>query len=97
MNKKFVIVQCDVYCKWKKRPPVYRVYVEDELFTERTFIWDNQYLTENLQILADPGEYSIRFELIGKSSAELCVENIRIKTGPEGSSIYKNNVVRIVQ
>jgi hypothetical protein len=97
MNKKFVIVQCDVHCEWKKHPPVYRVYVEDELFAERTFIWDNQYLIENLQILADPGKYSIRFELVGKSSAELRVENIRIATGPEGSRTYKNNVIRIAQ
>ena len=52
MTKKFVRVVSDVYCTWEGLAPTYRVYVNDELFTERTWIWTQDYLEEMLQIQA---------------------------------------------
>jgi hypothetical protein len=50
------------------------VYVNDELFTERTWIWqDDSYLREEIQIEAEPGDYSIRYELVPPNLAELLV------------------------
>jgi hypothetical protein len=43
----------DIHCEWAGTAPSYRVFVNDELFTERTFIWRDQYLTEILQISAE--------------------------------------------
>ena len=40
MQTKSIQVQCDVYCKWDGNDTRYRVYVNDELFTERTWIWN---------------------------------------------------------
>ena len=46
MGIKSVQVQYDVYCDWQGKPPSYRLYVNGELFTERTFTWRNFYLEE---------------------------------------------------
>jgi hypothetical protein len=92
MTKKFVRVLADVDCTWEGLDPVYRVYVNDELFTERTWIWDSSYLEENLQIDAEPGEYRIRFELVPPHLAQLTVSNIHVDFGP---GTVENNVLRI--
>lgn len=83
MQTEFVIATCDVYIKWKGGPPPrYRCYVNDELFTERTWIWTDQYLEEMLQIQAPPGQYEVRYELLDTERARLKVHNLRIETGP---------------
>ena len=93
MTKKFVRVQADVHCEWEGLAPIYRVYVNDELFTERTWRWTDMYLEENLEIEAEPGEYRMRFELVPPHLANLQVKNIRVGHGP---ATVENNVLRIV-
>ena len=74
MTKQYVRVVCNVACEWEGLPPIYRVYVNDELFTERTWIWrDDFYLREEIQIEAEPGDYNIRYELVPPNLAELSV------------------------
>lgn len=82
MQTEFVIVECDVYCKWTGPHPRYRCYVNDELFTERTWIWNDIHLEEMLQIQAPVGKYQVRFELVDPEHAELTVKNLRVKSGP---------------
>jgi hypothetical protein len=93
MTKKFVRVQADVDCEWEGLAPIYRVYVNDELFAERTWRWTDMYLEENLEIQAEPGEYRMRFELVPPHLAHLQVKNIRVGHGPD---TVENNVLRIV-
>ena len=64
MEKKFVRVLADVNCEWEGLSPIYRVYVNDELFAERIWTWTDQYLEENLQIEAPVGDYLLRWELV---------------------------------
>ena len=83
MQTKYVRVLCDIYCKWAENPPRYRVFVNDELFTERTWIWtDDYYLEEALQIEAVPGSYQLTFQLVKDDGAVLKVKNPRIDMGP---------------
>lgn len=82
MSKHFVRVLCDVHCDWEGFEPVYRVYVNDELFAERTWRWTNEYLEEVLQIEAEPGDYLIRYELVPPHTAHMLVSNIRVEYGP---------------
>ena len=82
MRTEFVMALTDVYCKWSGEPPRYRCYVNEELFTERTWIWTEHYLEEQLQILAQPGEYHIRYELVDTDNAKLKTNNFRITHGP---------------
>jgi hypothetical protein len=82
MTKKFVRVLCDVDCRWEGLAPIYRLYINDELFAERTWIWQNQYLEELIQIEAKPGNYEIKYELVPPHLAQLSVANIRVDFGP---------------
>ena len=92
MTKQFVRVLCDVDCEWESFKPIYRAYVNNELFAERTWRWTDCYLEELFQIEAEPGEYTIRFELIQPDLAELTVSNLRVEQGP---ATIKDNVLRI--
>jgi hypothetical protein len=92
--KQFIRVLCDVNCDWAGIPPVYRVYVDDELFAERTWRWNNVYLEEMIQIEAEPGEYTIRHELVPPHLAVLNVTDMRVDFGP---ATVRNNVLRIAQ
>ena len=82
MKDSFVQVLVDVHCKWEDQEPIYRVYVGNELFTERTWIWQNVYLEENIPILATNGVYTIRFETVDPESGRIKVRNHRVVTGP---------------
>ena len=94
MSRHYVQVLCDVKCTWEGLAPIYRVYVNDELFAERTWTWDdNYYLEEMIQIEADSGKYQIHYELVPPHLATLKVTNIRVAEGP---AEIVDNIVRIV-
>jgi hypothetical protein len=94
MTKKFVRVLADVHCSWEGLDPIYRVYVNDELFAERTWRWTTAYLEEMLQIEAEPGKYNLRWELVPPCLAELTVQNVRVDFGP--GNIKNNTLLRIL-
>jgi len=94
MTKQFVRVVCNVACKWEGLPPIYRVYVNDELFAERTWIWpDECYLREELQINAEPGEYRIHYELVPPNLAELLISIPVVDYGT--ATVTKDGILRI--
>jgi hypothetical protein len=82
MQTEFVIAKCDVYCKWTGPYPRYRCYVNDELFSERTWIWQDVYLEESFQIQAPAGKYTVRVELLDTAHASIKVRNLRVDHGP---------------
>jgi hypothetical protein len=92
MTKQFVRVLAEVDCEWEGLSPTYRLYLNDELFAERTWRWTDVRLEEMLQVEAEPGDYPIRFELVPPHLAELKVTNIRVDFGP---GTVSNNVLRI--
>ena len=94
MSKKFVRVLADVDCDWEGLMPSYRVYVNDELFAERTWRWTDSYLEEMLQIEAEPGDYRLLWELVQPCLAQLTVTNVRVDQGP--ASVKNNELLRII-
>lgn len=82
MQYQEIQVVCDVYCKWREDPPTYRCWVNNELFAERTWIWKDVYLEEQLQIRAPAGQYTVKYELVNNTSGGLKVRNIRVIDGP---------------
>ena len=94
MTKKFVRVLANLSCEWEGLNPIYRVYVNDELFAERTWAWPNSFLEELLQIQADAGEYQLRWELVPPHLAKLTVHNVWVDHGP---GRVENNVLRITE
>lgn len=93
MTKQFVRVVADVHCDWEGLAPNYRVFVNDELFSERTWIWQDDYLEELLQIEAEPGEYALRWELVPPHLAQIRVENVHVEYGP--GTVENNKTLRI--
>ena len=92
MARQFVILLADVHCFWEGLSPIYRAYVNDELFAERTWFWTDSYLEEMFQIEAEPGEYHIRYELVAPHLATLTAKNLRVDYGP---GTVENNTLRI--
>ena len=93
MQTEFVVAKCDIYCQWSGPYPRYRCYVNDELFTERTWTWHDVYLEESFQIQAPPGKYTVRVELLDTEHARLKVRNLRVDTGP--AIIARDGTVQI--
>lgn len=92
MTRHFIKVLFDVHCEWQGPAPYYRVFVNNELFTERTYNFTDAYLQEMLQIEAPEGNYEIRCELVPPSIARLRVENMHVDFGP---GTVAGNVLRI--
>ena len=62
-------IEVDVYCEWQTEPQAHRLYIDNDLYTERTYIWRNphQWVREILVAELDSGEHNIRIESINKS------------------------------
>lgn len=60
-------ITVDVYAGYSDTPPRYRVYVDNDLQTERDFIWSphETYITENIFVNLEPGEHWLRVEQVG--------------------------------
>jgi hypothetical protein len=79
-------------CEWSGAVPAYRIYVNDELFAERSWIWREHYLEEMLQIQAIPGKYSVRVESLD-ATAKFTTSDFRIGHGP---AKWCNNILEIL-
>lgn len=60
-----------LYCDWELIPPVYRIYIDGELFAERSYIWNNSDHVLQEIISAD----------LSPTQHELTVEPVGIRTG----------------
>jgi hypothetical protein len=94
MSKHFVRILSKIDCEWECLPPNYRLYVNDELFVERTWAWDNELIEENLQIEAEPGDYKLSYELVTPHLAKMKILDLRVDTGP--AEIVNNTHFRIL-
>ena len=61
---KVVDIQFDLYCKWSKAPPTYRLYCDDDLLTERTYTFDNRkaFVRELSKVEVELGEHEFVVE-----------------------------------
>lgn len=82
METVFVKAVFDLECEWEGLPPSYRIYVNDEMFAERTWIWSDHYLQEILQIQAPKGTYSVRLEPLQPALARFVTSNHAVEYGP---------------
>ena len=82
MQTFFVQVECNVTAKVLEQPLRYRAYVNNELFAERTWIWEGVYLRESFQISAPAGVYPIRFETVDPENGRIKVRNHSVTKGP---------------
>ncbi len=82
MDPVFVKACFDLDCEWEGLAPVYRIYVNDELFAERTWRWTDCKLKEILQISAPPGKYTVRLDPVGPQISKFKTSNHHVEYGP---------------
>lgn len=84
---KTYLIKFYLYCDWDDFPPTYRLHFDDELMTERTYIWHNKehVLQEHIPINTDSNKATITIEQIGQKSGIFSVKHI--VTTPPGLDI----------
>jgi len=70
--------------------PIYRLYVNDELMSERSWRWTDCYLVEELQISAEPGTYTLRYELVDRGDVKDFALNVGALTATVGDVAVVN-------
>lgn len=77
---KTVEVQFDLYCHWSHNAPTYRVYVDDDLITERTFAWQGykNYIRESFSIAVKHGQHNLRIENTHPTTAKFTIKRVRV-------------------
>jgi len=71
-----------MYCEWDDVPPSYRIFVNNELFTEREWYHESDtYLSQILQIEAIPGEYTVRVEPLNNAPGRFRTDQFRVEYG----------------
>lgn len=84
-NVKPYIINLDVYSVWYKEPPAYRIYVDGELMTERTFLaTEYEFYRERICVNLEPGVHSFVFERLPAKSPEdrLSIKNFLVNKTP---------------
>lgn len=85
----------DVHCHWSETPPIYRIYVDNDMIVERTFGWPgyNVYIQENMVCDLAPGVHCVRIENCNESGdlqlLKLLVDNQEMPKQP-GKDGYAN-------
>ena len=82
-----VCIDVDVWCKYIDAHPIYRVYVDDEMLTERTFIWSstNNYIREHIEVFIDSGEHEVKIVNCGDHHTKFITNNITVNGKPSGA------------
>lgn len=81
-QKKFVVASFEIDCRDNRPLPIYRIWLGDQLFGERCFDFWELWLQECLQILAPPGDYTLRVEGVNKDISQFKLWNFQVEKGP---------------
>jgi len=75
-----IVLSVDVYCrKFRDGKTIYRVYVDNDLLTERNWIWPvNVYVRENIEVDVEPGIHRIRVVEPNTGSPDIYVKNLMV-------------------
>lgn len=93
MKTTFIKVSFELDCIWEGLAPTYRIYVENELFAERTWNWTDKKLVEILQIKAPEGNYQVSVVPVGPHLAQFTMSNHQIVVGENVR--WKNNTLLV--
>jgi hypothetical protein len=77
------LITADVYARWGDVQPRYRVYVDNDLLTERDFIWPGHevFIRENIVVDLEPGAHKLRIEQAGPGG-RIQIKNVRVDGVP---------------
>ena len=65
------VITVDVYGRHSDQAPRYRVYVDNNLLTERDFIWPGHeiFVRENIVVNLEPGQHNLTVEHINNTGS----------------------------
>lgn len=90
MEKQFVRIEVDLFVKWETHPPMYRLYCNEELMSERNYSYSgNMYISENLQLFPEKGKYKLRIE--SPTPYDFKLRNLRCTAGKKVVIIDNEN------
>jgi hypothetical protein len=74
-----VKISADIYCDYADAAPAYRIYVDRDLITERTFRFPPAeiYLQETVICNLDPGTHAVRLEALD-ANGTFSVRNVQV-------------------
>lgn len=87
----------DVMCDWMAYPPSYRVYVDGDLLTERSYIWDNEheFVREHLAVTLSPGTHTLVIEPVIKPENLAVFKTKNFCINGAGATLGPNNTFTI--
>ncbi len=73
------VITADVYAHWGDISPCYRVYVDQDLLTERDFGWPGHevYIQENIVVNLEPGPHQLRIEQVN-NNGKIHIKNVTV-------------------
>lgn len=76
-----VEISAEIHCEWDQQAPVYRVYVDQDLLTERTYRWINpeQFVCERIIVNLEPGIHKLEIQSVNPADqSKFSVRNVHV-------------------
>lgn len=89
-------LEVNVYSHWSDKPPIYRIYIDDEMLVERTFGWPSyqNYITEHMYCDLDTGVHTLKLENLD-SNSRFELECFTIDKAVVNKNLLKTNGAKI--
>lgn len=80
MELRAVDITVDIHCHWNDSPPRYRVYVDNDLLTERTFTWPGyqNFIKEHIHVMLSPGQHQVTVTNVDPRFGNFEAKNITV-------------------
>ena len=85
-------LEVDVYGHWSDNPPIYRIYVDNEMLTERTFGWPSyqNYITEHIYCDLDTGVHTLSLENLS-ADGRFELDKFTVDNTPVNKNLLRTN------
>jgi hypothetical protein len=89
-------LEVDVYSHWSDNPPIYRIYIDNEMMVERTFGWPSyqNYITEHMYCDLVTGVHTLSLENLDPTS-RFELEYFTVDKTAVNKNLLKTNGARI--
>jgi hypothetical protein len=89
-------LEVDVYGHWSDDPPIYRIYIDNEMLIERTFGWPSyqNYITEHMYCDFETGVHTLSLENLDPNS-RFELEYFTVDKTAVNKNLLKTNGARI--
>jgi len=89
-------LEVDVRAHWSDEPPIYRIYINNEMLVERTFGWPSyqNYITEHMYCNLDTGVHTLCLEKLD-SNSRFELDHFTVDKNSVNKNLLKSNGAQI--